>query len=118
MEKIFQSPGIDDLPKEFYELFWDFLGDSFAKMANFSFKEGKLSATQRTGVIFLICKNKKLHLLSFWRPISLLCVDYKVISTCITDGVEEVMGFSVYIDKAAAVVGRSIHDNIHQKGLK
>ena len=127
--KSFKSPGIDGLPKEFYETFWDFLGDTFVKMANYCFREGKLSVTQRIGVITLICKNQeKSHLLNFWRPISLLCVDYKIISKCITNRVKKVMGFLVNFDQTAAVEGRSIQDNIHllrnvidysyQKGLK
>ena len=127
--KNYKSPGIDGLPKEFYEMFWSFLGDSFVKMANYCFREGKLSKTQRVGVITLICKNKeKSHLLNFWRPISLLCVDYKIISKSITNRVKKVMGNLINIDQTAAVVGRSIQDNIHllrnvinysqQKGLK
>ena len=83
-------------------------------MANYCFREDKLSVTQRIGVITLICKNQeKSHLLNFWRPISLLCIDYKIISKCIANRVKKVMGFLVNIDQTAAVVGRSIHDNIH-----
>ena len=97
-------------------------------MANFCFKEGKLSKTQRLGVITLICKNsEKADLLYFWSPMS-LCVDSKIIIKSITNRVKKVMGNLINVDQTAAVIGRLIHDNIHllrniigysnQKGLK
>ena len=83
-------------------------------MANYCFEKGKLSNTQRLGVITLVCKNhEKSHFLNFWHPISLLCVDYKIISKCITNRIKKVMGFLVHFDQTAAVVGRSIQENIH-----
>ena len=67
-----KSPGIDGLPKEFYCIFWNFLGDSFVNMANTCFNNNSLSASQKLGVISLICKNQeKAHLLNYWRPVTL-----------------------------------------------
>ena len=109
-----KSPGIDGLPKEFYFLNWDFLGDSFVKMANRCFSLGTLSETQKLGVITLICKNpEKSEQLNYWRPISLLCVDYKIISKCVTNRLKRVMGFIVNVDQTSAVLNRSIQDNVH-----
>ena len=52
-----KSLGVDGLPKEFYFLTWDFLGDSFVIMASNCFEMGTLSESQKFGVLLLICKN-------------------------------------------------------------
>ena len=66
------------------------------------------------GIITLICKDpERAYDLKFWRLISLLCLDYKIISKCLTNRVKRVMGNLIDIDQTAAVVGRSIQDNIH-----
>ena len=63
--------------------------------------------TQKLGVISLICKNsEKSTLLNYWRPILLLCVDYKIISQCLTNRLKKVMGNLIHIDQTAAVPGR------------
>ena len=109
-----KSQGIDGLPKEFYCIFWNFLGDSFVNMANSCFKNNSLSASQKLGVISLIYKNQeKAHLLNYWRPVTLLCVDYKIISKSLTNHLKKVMGNLISIDQTAAVPGRSILDNVH-----
>ena len=109
-----KSPGVDGLPKEFYEINWNVLGDYFVKMANCCYNTGSLSDTQKTGIITLICKNKeKANFLSFWRPITLLCVDYKIISKCLTNRLKRVLPNIIHIDQTAAVPNRSIQDNVH-----
>ena len=109
-----KSPGVDGLPKEFYQINWDIIGDGFVKMANGCFKRGTLSETQKLGIITLICKDsEKAHLLNYWRPISLLCCDYKIISKSITNRIKKVMGFLVNIDQTSAVIQRSIQENVH-----
>ena len=66
------------------------------------------------GIISLTCKNnEKAHLLNYWRPISLLCCDYKIISKSFTNKVKKVLGSLVNIDQTCAVEGRSIQDNVH-----
>ena len=76
-----KSPGVDGLQKEFYQLNWDVIRNSIVKMADTCFKSGTLSEIQKLGIITFICKNNaKSHLLNYWRPISLLCCNYKVVS--------------------------------------
>ena len=75
-----KSPGLDGLPKEFYAFAFKYIGKSFVEMLNNSWEEGILAQSQIVGLITLICKDfsqsDKLH---FWRPISLLNTDYKIL---------------------------------------
>ena len=47
-----------------------------------------------------------------WRPISLLNVDYKIISKVITSRLANVIEFIVHSDQTCSVPGRSIFSNV------
>jgi len=109
-----KAPGLDGLPREFYYKYFPVFADSFVAFVNMCFEESLLSLSQRSGLITLICKNpEKAESLSNWRPISLLNVDYKIISKCLTNRLKKVMGSIVHLDQTCAVTGRSILDNAH-----
>ena len=76
-----KCPGSDELPKEFYVKFFPLFGKSFVSMINLCFTSGKLTKSQRHGIISLLCKKPEAsQFLTNWCPISLLNVDYKIIS--------------------------------------
>ena len=76
-----KSPGLDGLPKEFYAFEFKYIGKSFVEMLNNSWEEGMLAQSQRVGLITLICKDlSQSDKLNFWRPMSLLNTDYKILS--------------------------------------
>ena len=109
-----KSPGLDGLPKEFYLKFFPLIGNAFVEMINSCFNLGTLCPTQKRGVITLICKNKdKKEILNFWRPISLLNVDYKIVSKSITNRLSKVMSSIIGDHQTCAVPGRSIQDHLH-----
>ncbi len=51
-----KSPGIDGLPYEFYQCFWDILGNDLVDVYNDCLSRGSLSFSQRTGLITLLYK--------------------------------------------------------------
>ena len=106
-----RSLGIGGFPMEFSCTFWDFLEERFVNMANSHFKH---KHTQKLGVISLICKNsEKSTLLNYWKPISLLYVDYKIFSKCLTNRLKKVLRNLIHIDQTAVIPGRSIKEHIH-----
>ena len=109
-----KCPGSDGLPKEFYIHFIHLFIDELVILYNKLFEEELLCPSQRSGIITLLCKdpNNSGHLKN-WRPVSLLNVDYKILSKILTNRLSKVMDEIVYIDQTCAVKGRSIHDNIH-----
>ena len=84
-----KSPGSDGLTKEFYCAFWDVISDYVVNSFNYAFKTGQLSISQRHGIISLIPKkDKDTQYLKNWRPVSLLNVDYKIITKAIAPRLE------------------------------
>ena len=74
-----KSPGIDGLPAEFYIRFFHIIKEQFCNMIRNSFEIGKLTLSQRKAILILLFKGGDNQLLSSYRPISLICVDSKVI---------------------------------------
>ena len=105
-------PGLDGLPAEFYLTFWSVLGSDLVDVLNCAFRVGFLSVSQRRGLINLVFKADDRTLLKNWRPISLLCVDYKIGSRAIAGRLLRVIDRVVSPDQSAGVPGRFIGENV------
>ena len=109
-----KSPGLDGLPKEFYSKFFPLFGQVFVETVNWCSVFGELPDSQRKSVITLLCKNKENKTsLKAWRPISLLNVDYKIVSKALCNRLKKVLDNIISPDQTCSVPGRSIIDNIH-----
>ena len=109
-----KTPGSDGLPKEFYSLYFYLFGNTYVEIINNAFENGLLSISQRTAYITLICKNEEhKEELKYWRPISLLNYDYKILSKILTKRLNQVIHTIVHLDQTSAVPNRSIIDNCH-----
>ena len=51
-----KTPGADGLPAEFYKIVWSDISSYLISALNYGFDSGRLSVTQRKGVIKLIPK--------------------------------------------------------------
>ena len=74
-----KCPGIDGIPVEFYKVFWCDIKEDM-KLIFKSVLKSNLGTSQNKGVITLISKGANDELLDNWRPISLLCSDYKILA--------------------------------------
>ena len=80
---------------------------------HFAFQSGSLSISQRRGVISLIPKkNKDKSILENLRPISLLNVDYKILTKVIAKRIEKTLLKIINPDQTGYVKGRYIGENI------
>ena len=80
---------------------------------NAAFETGSLSVSQRRGTITLIQKSDgNLSEHSHWRPISLLNVDYKILTRILAKRVESFLPKLVNSDQTGFVNGRYIGQNI------
>ena len=108
-----KSPGSDGFQAEFYKYFWKELYEDMTNSFNFAFDTGKLSISQRRGVITLIPKpNKDNTLLDNLRPISLLNVDYKILTKVIAKRLEKVLPNIINPDQTGYVKDRYIGENV------
>ena len=74
-----KSPGEDGLTVEFYEAFWNIVGNLMVESLNYSYDHGELSNSQKRAIITLVeKKDKDRRDISNWRPISLVNVDVKI----------------------------------------
>ena len=68
--------------------YWEFIGPLLTNCANESFEKGELSPTFRTGLIKIIPKKGDAKRVDDWRPITLLCCGYKLISGVVAGRLE------------------------------
>ena len=109
-----KSPGSDGLSSSFYVKFFDIFGDVLTEIINLAFDQNSLSVSQKLSYITLICKDKsQSEDMKFYRPISLLNIDYKIISKIMSQRLGNVLPKIINIDQTCAVKGRSIFDNLH-----
>ena len=79
------APENDGLTVKFYIHFWDLIKDDLINCFNHSYLVEKMSSSQRQGKIRLLPrKGVNPLLVSNWRPISLLNVDYKILTQLFT----------------------------------
>ena len=108
-----KSPGEDGFTKEFYEAFFDLLWKDLLNSYNDAFNKGSLSVSQKRGTITLIPKgDENLSDLKNWRPISLLNIDYKILSKVLAKRMEQHLPKLIHSDQTGFVNGRYIGQNI------
>ncbi len=68
--------------------------------------------SSRRAVITLLPKKGDLLEVKNWRPVSLLCSDYKILSKALANRLAKIIDQVVHPDQTYCVPGRSIFDNI------
>ena len=85
----------------------------FYRQALLTFRTGKLSISQRRDIISLMPKSDSdLTEVSSWRPITLLNVDYKILTKIIAKRIESSLPKLIHSDQTGFVKGRYIGQNI------
>jgi len=106
-------PGEDGFTAEIYSAFFDLIGADLVKSFNSRYAKGKLSISQRGGIINLIPKDdSELIQLQIWSPITLLNVDYKIGSKAIAKRIEPLLPRLIHPDHTGFVKDRYIGENI------
>ena len=94
-----KSPGIDGLTAEFYMAFWAVIGEDLVEVLNYGFQIGQLTVSQHRGLLSLIFKKGEKKDLKNWRPISLLCVDYKIGTRALAARLQRVLPLVLHEDQ-------------------
>ena len=108
-----KTPGTDGLPAEFYKVFWNDVSGLLVNSLNYAYLSGRLSITQRRGIIKLIPKkDSELYNVKNWRPISLLNCDYKIAAKSIANRMKNCLPNLINNDQTGFLKGRYIGENI------
>ncbi|KAJ3595013.1 hypothetical protein NHX12_004318 [Muraenolepis orangiensis] len=108
-----RAPGIDGLSVEFYKAYWDVLSNDLLDVFNESLASGSMPVSCRRAVITLLPKKGNLQDIKNWRPVSLLCVDYKILSKALATRLGKAVEQVIHRDQTYCVPGRSMVDNVH-----
>ena len=88
-----KSSGCDGLTAEFYKRHWNLEGQLVVNSFNEAYENNELSSSHKRGIITLIHKGKGLprNNLDYWRPITLLNIDYKIAAKALASRINRVL---------------------------
>ena len=110
-----KTPGIDGLSVEFYVIFHQKIGNCIWQAMLEANKNLKLHKSARRGVISLIPKKSRDPLLlKNWRPLTLLCVDHKIVTKMMVIRLKTVIDDIIGPQQTAYIPGRYIRSNIRK----
>ena len=76
-----KTPGCDGLTAEFSKKFWDRIKTPLYNAMLYAYKQKQLPLSSRRGIITLTPKkNRDILYIKNWRPLTMLNVDYKILS--------------------------------------
>ena len=108
------TPGPDGLTAPWYQTFFDDLSPLYLAMIKDAFKKEKLTLSQYLGYLTLIPKDSDNPLeITNFRPISLLNLDYKILTKALTIKLSQFIAFLIHTDQTSGVKGRNIQQHIH-----
>jgi hypothetical protein len=105
-----KSPGLDGLSYEFFRATLPLVGPPLLAALNAMLANGLLSPSLRRGVVHLLPKVPSTPLASQLRPITLLSVDYKILTKMLVARLLNVLPSVLHATRLCSVRGRSIFD--------
>ena len=107
-----KTPGSNGFPVEFFRTFWKELGPFLHRAFIATLELDQELRSHREGIIKLIPKQgKSPYEFKGWRPITLMNVDYKIVSTAISNRLKSVISEIISPCQTAYISGRYIGEN-------
>ena len=108
-----KSPGIDGIPIEFYKSYYEYIKNDLLQLYNsILFGNDNLTTSMNQAIITLLPKNDKKENLKNWRPISLLCSDYKILTKILSNRLKPTLQHAISIEQTCGIPNRSIFSNL------
>ena len=105
-----KSAGIDGIPAEFWQKF-GFTDGWLAEVFNAAVQRGKMTDSKDGSGEIDIQKDER-NLMSNYRPISLLCTDYKLLAKIVTERMKPVLNSVIEMDQQGFIQGGDITGNL------
>ena len=110
-----KTPGLDGLSVEFYQAYWEQLGEHLLGLYQRALLNECLNRSARKGCISLIPKKgRDPMLLKNWRPITLLNVDYKILAKIIANRIKLALPQIISGDQTGFMKNRQITTTIRK----
>ena len=107
-----KSPGIDGLPICFYKYQYDILEHDLLQLYNsIIFHKENLTPSLNKAIITLVLKKWQKELLKSWRPIPLLCADYKFLNNFISNRHKWPLEHAISKEQTNGIPNRFIFSN-------
>ena len=108
-----KSTGIDGLPIEFYKSQYDFLKHDLLQLYNsIFFQNENLTPSMSQAIITLTPKNDQKQHLKSWRPISLLCADFKILTKIISNRLKPTLEYTISKEQTCGIPNLSMFSNL------
>ena len=105
--------GIDGIPIEFYKEFIETVKKDLQKTFHEILFTNKITPkTWIQAIITLIPKKGDTNFLKYWRRISLLCVDYKVLTKILANRLKYILPDIISTEQNCSIPNRTIFDNL------
>jgi hypothetical protein len=109
-----RAPGDDGLTLELWRIIFPIIGGHFVKMVNAAKDKGQFHDGFLNGLLTLLKKESQFDgMMKNFRPLSLMNVDYKIITKVLSTRLKKVMNKIIHYNQSSGIPGRTIHDNIH-----
>ena len=110
-----KSPGVDGFPGEYYKFFVNEITPVLCRVYNYALTEGNPPGSWLDAIISVIPKdNKNPSLCMSYRPISLLCVDFKILTSIIANRIQRYIGKLIKPDQTGFINNRQGVDNVRR----
>ena len=107
-----KSPGLDGIPAEFYQTYWHILENKYHAYLTQVQREG-LDPSKNKSVTTILYKNKgNRNNLAYYRPISLINVDIKILTKILTSRLKPVLPTIIHKTQTA-IDSRKINHTVH-----
>lgn len=110
-----KSPGVDGFAGEYYKVFVTDLTPVLCKLYNYVLNSGNPLESWSEAIITVLYKDEKDPLqCSSYRPISLLCVDYKILTSILATRIQKYIKKLINPDQTGFISGRHGENNIRR----
>ena len=110
-----KTPGLDGVPAEFYQQFWERIQPYYLDMIKQAEIDGQLCQSARRGCITLLPKpGRDPSFLKNWRPITLLNTDYKILTKVIANRIKMALPDIISNDQTGFMQNRQITTTIRK----
>ena len=107
-----KSPGLDGIPIEFYQTFWNLIQDRYLAYIKKAQVVGFPDKTNTSATILIYKDKGETYLLVYYRPISLINTDLKILCKVLSNRMKPVLKHIIHSSQTC-VPGRQIDQTVH-----